>query len=189
MKKIIIYFGVVLFASCFIISCGNSSPSQADKDKIIKEYQDSIALAEKAKQDSINTFVPDIKVNLFVIKDIYYDSEGWPVEAGKIQLIKDFQKKKEYKYDVRNGYYQHLEKLEIVGKSENITLQFINGESNKIVHEEKVISINGTKTYSNSDVFGQEQQHYQQWLRDNGHNLIIKVTYKNKVIFEGKISS
>ena len=52
MKKIMTNLGVAIFAYLFLISCG-SSTSQEEKAKIIKEYKDSIALVEKAKQDSI----------------------------------------------------------------------------------------------------------------------------------------
>ena len=55
MKKIMTIFGALLFASFFFLSCGNTNPSAEDKAKIIKEYNDSLALVEKAKQDSIIT--------------------------------------------------------------------------------------------------------------------------------------
>jgi hypothetical protein len=54
-KKVITFFGAILFASLFLLSCGNSNPSSEDKAKIIKEYKDSMVLVEKAKQDSIVT--------------------------------------------------------------------------------------------------------------------------------------
>ena len=181
-------FGVILIASLFILACGNSNTSSEDKAKIIKEYQDSIAFVEKAKQDSINSLTPEIKVNVYIRKGIFYDDEGWPVESGKVVLINDFQEKKEYQLNPQNGYDDRIEKIEIIGQSDDITLQFINGESKKIVHEEKAISINGSKTYSNSDPFGQEQIYYQKWLKDSDYNLIIKVSYRNKNIFEGKIN-
>lgn len=55
MKKIMTIFGALLLASFFLLSCGNTNPSAEDKAKIIKEYNDSLALVEKAKQDSIVT--------------------------------------------------------------------------------------------------------------------------------------
>jgi len=184
MKKIKIFFGAILFASFFLLSCGNNNPSQEDKAKIIKEYQDSIALVEKAKQDSINSLIPEIKVNIYVRTDVGYDSEGWPVYMGKVVLVKDFQKKKEYQL---NGY-DYIEKIEIVGQSNDMTLQFVNGNSNKIVHEEKEISLNGTKTYTTSDPLGEKHKYYQEWLNKNWDALIIKVSYKDNNIFEGKIN-
>ena len=175
--------GATIFTFLFLISCG-SGPSPEDKAKIIKEYQDSIALVEKAKQDSINSLIPEIKVNIYVRTDVGYDSEGWPVEMGKVVLVKDFQYKKEYKL---NGY-DYIENIEIVGQSGDMTLQFIDGKSNKIVHEEKAISLNGAKTYTTSDPLGNKDKYYQEWFNTKFDGLIIKVIYKDKSIFEGKVS-
>jgi len=52
MSKIIIIFVAILFASIFLINCGSNSSSNEKTDSI-KEYKDSIALDEKAEQDSI----------------------------------------------------------------------------------------------------------------------------------------
>ncbi len=183
MKKLMTNIGVAIFACLFLISCG-SSPSPEDKANIIKEYQDSIALVEKAKQDSINSLIPEIKVNIYVRTDVGYDAEGWPVEMGKVVLVKDFQDKKEYQL---NGY-DYIEKIEIVGQSNDMTLQFINGNSNKIVHEEKAILLNGTKTYTTSDPQEQKHKYYQDWLNTRSNALIVKVLYKDNSIFQGKIN-
>ena len=184
MKKVMTIFAAIVFASFFLLSCGNSKPSPEEKAKIIKEYKDSIALAEKAKQDSIDNLIPDVKVNIFVRTNVGYDSEGWPVEMGKVVLVKDFQEKKQYQL---NGY-DYIEKIEIVGQSDDMTLQFINGKSNKIVYEEKNISLNGTKTYTTSDPQAEKHKYYQKWLNTKWDALIIKVLYKDKSIFEGKIN-
>lgn len=172
-----------IFASFFLISCGRG-PSPEEKAKIIKDYKDSIALAEKVKQDSINSLIPDVKVNIYVRTDVSYDSEGWPVEMGKVVLVNDFQEKKEYQL---KGY-DYIEKIEIVGQSNDITLQFINGKNNKIVHEEKTISLTGTKTYTTSDPKAEKHKYYQEWLNTQLDGLIIKILYKDKIIFEGKIN-
>jgi hypothetical protein len=188
MKKIMTIFGALLFASFFLLSCGNNNPSPEDKAQIIKEYQDSIALVEKAKQDSINALIPDIKVNIYVRTGVFYDDEGWKVEMGKVVLVKDFQEKKEYQL---KGNYDYIEKIKIVGQSDDMTLQFINGKNNKIVHEEKAVSLNGTKTYTTIDPFWDDQKdkYYQEWMRGLANGaLIIKVAYKDKSIFEGKIN-
>ena len=188
MKIKMIFLGVILFASCFLLGCGNSNPSQEDKAKIIQEYQDSITLVEKAKLDSINSLIPDIKVNIYVRTDVGYDSEGWPVETGKVVLVQDFQEKKEYQCNGSYGF-DYIEKIEIVGQSNDITLQFINGKSNKIMHEEKAILLNGTKTYTTYDPLGEKNKYYQEWLlKPKWDGLIIKVSYKDKNIFEGKIN-
>ncbi len=177
------FLGITIFACLFLISCG-SGPSPEEKAKILKDYNDSIALAEKVKQDSINSLIPDVKVNIYVRTDVGYDSEGWPVEMGKVVLVKDFQEKKEYQL---KGY-DYIEKIEIVGQSNDITLQFINGNNNKIVNEEKAISLNGTKTYTTSDPAGEKHKYYQEWMKRNRDALVIKVSYKDKSIFEGKIN-
>lgn len=68
MKKIITIIGAMLFATFFLISCRSNSSSN-DKAEILKEYKDSIALVEKANQDSIvNSDVKDekIKINIKV---------------------------------------------------------------------------------------------------------------------------
>ena len=64
MKKLLLNLGVTIFACLFLISCG-SSTSPEEKAKIIKEYQDSIAIADKAKQDSIaNSGFKDKKIKI-----------------------------------------------------------------------------------------------------------------------------
>jgi hypothetical protein len=69
-----------------------------------------------------------------------------------------------------------------------MTLQFINGKNNKIVNEEKAISLNGTKTYTTSDPAGEKHKYYQEWLNTKWDALIIKVLYKDRGIFKGKIN-
>jgi PBP1b-binding outer membrane lipoprotein LpoB len=185
MKKVMKIFGAILFVSIFLQSCGNSNPNQDDEAKKNNEQQNTIALLEKAKQDSINSLIPEIKVSIYVRTDVGYDSDGYPIEMGKVVLVKDFQEKKEYQL---NGY-DYIEKIEIVGQSNDMTLQFINGKNNKIVNEEKAILLNGTKTYTTSDPAGEKHKYYQEWLNTKWDALIIKVLYKDRGIFEGKINS
>jgi hypothetical protein len=64
MKKILTIIGAMLFATFFLISCGSNSSSN-EKAEIIKEYNDSIALVEKANQDSIvNSDFKDEKIKI-----------------------------------------------------------------------------------------------------------------------------
>jgi hypothetical protein len=64
MKKIMTIIGAMLFATFFLISCGSNSSSN-EKAEIIKEYKDSIALEEKAKQVSIvNSDLKDEKIEI-----------------------------------------------------------------------------------------------------------------------------
>jgi hypothetical protein len=183
MKKLMTIFGAIIFASFFLICCRNG-PNPEEKAKIIKEYNDSVALAEKAKQDSINAILPAIKVRIFERTNVLYDSEGWPVEMGRVIIVKDFQEKKVYQL---KGY-DYIEKIEIEGQSENITLQFLNAKNNKIIHEEKEILINGIKKYTWSDPKGGKYKNYQEWLKiTKWDELIIKVFHKDHLVFEGKI--
>lgn len=65
MKKIPTIFGAILFATFFLMSFGSNSSSN-EKAEIIKEYKDSIALVEKAHQDSIvNSDFKDEKNKIF----------------------------------------------------------------------------------------------------------------------------
>ena len=184
MKKHILVIGTTLFASLFVLSCGNNSLSQEEKDRKIKEHQDSLALVEKAKQDSINAILPDVKVTIYARKDVGYDSEGYPVEMGKVTAVKDFQEKREYQ--LKGDDY--IEKIEISGESSDITLQFFDGNGSKLMHEEKAIAHNGTKTYTTYDPLAEKDKYFQEWLYTNRDGLIIKVLYKDKNIFEGKIN-
>ena len=62
MRQITTIFVAILFATFFLISCGSNSSSN-EKVEIIKEYKDSIALVEKANQDSIvNSDFKDEKI-------------------------------------------------------------------------------------------------------------------------------
>lgn len=78
MKKNIIIFGSILFVSIFILSCANNSQSSQDKTKIIKDYQDSIKLVEKAKLESVdkskaedsNNFQVSIKIDSSTVKNL-----------------------------------------------------------------------------------------------------------------------
>lgn len=64
MRQITTIFVAILFATFFLISCGSNSSSN-EKVEIIKEYKDSIALVEKANQDSIiNSDFKDEKIKI-----------------------------------------------------------------------------------------------------------------------------
>lgn len=184
MKNSISIFAVLGLTSFLLFNCGNNNTCTEEKARIIKEYKDSLAAAEKAKQDSIENSIPDIKVNIYARTDVGYDSEGYALEMGKLVLIEGFQEKKDYQL----SGYDYIEKIEITGKSDDITLQFYNGKSNKIVHEEKAISLNGTKTYTASDPQANKNIYHQEWLNTNLEPLIIKVIFKDKNIFEGRIN-
>lgn len=93
MNKIIIFLIII----STLLSCKESkleNSSENNKKEIIKQYKDSIALVTKLKKDSIAKLIPDIKIDIYVRKDVTYDSEGWPVEMGKIVKVSGFQEKK-----------------------------------------------------------------------------------------------
>ena len=182
MNKLLTFFGTIVFVSFLLFSC-SSGTSPRDKAEIIKAYNDSIAKVEKAKQDSLTSILPEIKVSIFERTGVGYDAEGWPVVMGRVVLVKDFQERKEHQLKD----YDYIEKIEISGQSDNITLQFINAKNNKILYEEKAISLSGSKTYTTSDPTGKKLKNYQDWLNTKFDQLIIKVLYKDRIVFEGKI--
>ena len=126
----------------------------------------------------------NLEVNIYVRTDVSYDSEGWPVEMGKVDLVTDFQQKKEYQL---NGY-DYIEKVEIVGPSDDITMQFINEKNNAILYEEKSSLLVGTRTFTTSNPKAEKDQYYQEWLNTKFEPLIIRISNKDKIIFEGKIN-
>ena len=146
---------------------------QKDESSILPKENDIL------KNTKSNT---KITVNIFERSGVFFDEEGWPVELGKLKLINNFQERKIYQLEG----YNYIEKIEIVGQSKDITLQFLDAISNKIVHEEKSISLNGTKTYTSTDPAGNKDENYKKWLVKDG--LIIKVIQGKELIFNGKIN-
>ena len=182
MNKIIIFLIII----STLLSCKESkleNSSENNKKEIIKQYKDSIALVTKLKKDSIAKLIPYIKIDIYVRKDVTYDSEGWPVEMGKIVKVSGFQEKKEYQ---SNGY-NYVEKIVIKGNSDEISLLFINENNNKILHEEKDISLNGSKIFTTTNPAAEKQKFYCEWMDTRFKTILIKITYKDKNIFVGKI--
>lgn len=167
----------------FLIGCGGGQVSPEEKERILREYKDSVAQAEKARQDSIDAIVPDIKVRVFKRTGIVYDSEGWPVEMGTVKPISDFQEKKECQL----SGYDYIQKIEVEGQSDHITIQFLNAKTNAVMHEEKDITLSGTKTYTSSNPdASKDKYHLEKLVSYDG--IIIKVLYKEKAIFDGRVS-
>ena len=146
---------------------------QKDESSILPKENDIL------KNTTSNT---KITVNIFERSGVFFDEEGWPVELGKLKLINNFQERKIYQLEG----YNYIEKIEIVGQSKDITLQFLDAISNIIVHEEKSISLNGTKTYTSTDPAGNKDENFKKWLVKDG--LIIKVFQGKELIFNGKIN-
>ena len=179
MKKSKTIFGAILFASFILTGCGNNNPKPDEKNRIIKEYKDSIALVEKSKQDSIDAIVPEVKVRIYERTGISYDSEGWAVSAGTVKEVKDFQITKNYK---ARKEYDYIQRVEIEGQSKDITIQFLDG-NNKIVHNENSIELNGIKKYTTSNPNAEKDRYYLEALYKID---CIKIMFKGKVLFEGK---
>ena len=145
---------------------------QKDESSILPKENDIL------KSTTSNT---KITVNIFERSGVFYDDEGWPVGFGKLKLINNFQERKIHQLEG----YNYIEKIEIVGQSKDITLQFLDAISNKIFHEEKSISLKGTKTYTSSNPAGQKDENFKKWVANDG--LIIKVFQGKELIFNGKI--
>ena len=151
--------------------------------KSLLEQKDESSILPKENDILTNTKSnTKITVNIFERSGVFFDEEGWPVELGKLKIINNFQEKKIYQLEG----YNYIEKIEIVGQSKDITLQFLDAISNKIVHEEKSISLNGTKTYTSTDPAGNKDENFKKWLVKDG--LIIKVFQGKELIFNGKIN-
>lgn len=169
-----------VFATLLLISCTNNVKQQK-RDQSEHELNMPAYIEKESKENQDSIF--NIKVNIYVRTDVVYDSDGWSVDMGRLVLIKDFQEKKEYQL---KGY-DFIEKIEIIGREDNISLVFISKSTNKLVHEENGISLQGTKTYTTSDPQAKKNEHYQEWLNTKRDGLIIKVLYKDNNIFEGVI--
>jgi hypothetical protein len=151
--------------------------------KSLLEQKDEISILPKENDILKNTTSnTKITVNIFERSGVFFDEEGWPVELGKLKLINNFQEKNIYQLEG----YNYIEKIEIFGQSKDITLQFLDAIGNKIVHEEKSISLNGTKTYTSTDPAGNKDENYKKWLVKDG--LIIKVFQGKELVFNGKIN-
>ncbi|MFM7710577.1 MAG: hypothetical protein ACKO5C_06640 [Ferruginibacter sp.] len=178
MNKLVCSLSFVLF---FLISACSESDHTSPKERN-KATADTVTSVDDAVSapDTNQIVYPDITVLAYERTDILYDTEGWPVEPGTVRVIKDFQKNKVYRLKKASDY---LQKLEISGQSEQITIQFFDGDRNRL-HEEKNITLNGKKIYTSSDPFGHHNAGYQEWMHGT---IAIKILFKEAVIFEGLI--
>lgn len=167
----------------FLAGCGDGQVSPEEKESILREYKDSVAQVEKSRQDSIDAILPDVKVRIFKRTGVVYDSEGWPVEMGLVKPISDFQEKKECQLSGQD----YIQKIEIEGQSDHISFQFLNAKTNEVMHEEKDITLSGTKTFTRSNPDATTDKHHLEKLVSYD-GIIIKVLFKEKLVFEGRVS-
>jgi hypothetical protein len=180
MKYSFFYGPIQFFLIATILSCTNTNnKSDQNADNKTKQY-DSTTINISNQP---NKHLPDIKVNIYERRNVGRDSEGFPLEMGSVLLVKNFQEKKIYK-NIGDNY---IEKIEIVGNSENVSIQFINVQNNKILHEEKEINLTGKITYTASDPLGKKNKHHRNWLHMRTGELKIKVFYDTNLLFEGII--
>ena len=137
------------------------------------------------KKGSIHSFMKNIDLKIYIRTNVFFDPDGVNVKKGKVALIQNFKELKEYQLKA----YDYVERIEIEGEAEEITLQFLNAVTKDTLHQEKGITLNGSKTYSTTDPFGQNKdEYYQDWLLTTWEGMIIKIFKNDNTIFEGKIN-
>jgi hypothetical protein len=141
---------------------------------------DSIIIPKVDKQSDVSS---KIKINIWERKGVSFDQEGFPIEIGNLALVQNFQNSGSYLLK-RNNY---IEKIEISGQSDDVTLLFINPVNKKIIHQEKNISLNGNIIFSSTDPAGNRNGNYQKWLNNNRNRIMIRIFSKSKIVFEGEI--
>jgi hypothetical protein len=137
MNKLATSLSLLLF---FLMSACSDSNHTSSNEKN-KPAGDTVTSVDdnRSAPDTSQIVYPDITVLAYERTNIFYDTEGWPVEPGTVRVIKDFQKNKVYRL---KKDWDYLQKIEISGASDQITIQFFDGERNR-VHEEKNITLAG----------------------------------------------
>lgn len=137
MKKSIIFFGAILFASFFVLSCGNNNQQEMSdldsKSEELAKQKDSEELAKQEKliADSINNLLNGIKITIFNHSGLVFDPGGWCMngnmaENPKISQVKDF----ESSYNCKKGNY--IQKLTINGDFNGLDIYFMNKKGDVI---------------------------------------------------------
>ena len=148
--------------------------------KYVKEANDSISLIQKKENP--------LMVRIFARTGIFYNSEGWPVEPGKVDEVKGYNELKTYK---KKGTYDYIQRIQFDGISDNISIQIENID-NKLIFSNNNFMLKNDVVYSahgfNSSGAIEQDKNYQKWMSDNRNGLLkIKVLYKNKLLFNGTI--
>ena len=180
MKKQFLSIALISFLSLCIISCGSDSTDNTNQttdntESNSKTEDDSKLLAQKATEDSINEILKNIKVRVYIRTGVYYDSDGFAVDEGRLKEEKNFSETKEFKI---KGEYDQLEKIVVEGNCNKISIICLAGD--KEVYNSKEITLKGKKTFKGS---GPNGGNGLQWLSRVDK---IKVIYNNeRTVFEG----
>lgn len=159
--------------------------SQAISNLVEKWQNLNIIVNDNPKSTKISFFekIPKINVRIFERTGIVYDSEGWPYDEGTVKEVSGFNESKSYK---KNSKYDYIEKIRIDGQGENFNIQVLNSQKLQIF-EKSDFTLNDSIVFTDSDPTGKEDENYQEWLKSRSEVLTIKISFKDKIIFEGVI--
>ena len=181
MKNQFLSIALISFLSLCVTSCGSDSSDNTNQttentEPNSKAEDDSKLLAQKATEDSINEVLKNINVKIYIRTGVYYESDGFAIDEGRLKEIKDFSEKKEFKIKGDD----RLEKIVVEGNCNKISIICLAGDTE--VYNSKEITLKGKKTFKGS---GPNGGNGLQWLNQVGK---IKVVYNNeRTVFEGII--
>lgn len=180
MKKIKM---LLLLIPMGFFACNNSQSENLKTEKADKIEQEEI-VPEETVPEKIVEEMPVVKVQLFQRTDVFYDSEGYPVEEGIVSEVKGFNDTKKFK---KKKEYEFVERIVVNGNSENITIE-ISNKANGIFFKKENIKLNGKISFGSSTPLSEEPKDYDEkinWTRFELNTL--KVFYKDNLLFEGVI--
>lgn len=159
--------------------------SQAISNLVEKWQNLNIIVNDNPKSTKISFFekTPKINVRIFERTGIVYDSEGWPYDEGIVKEVTGFNESKSYK---KNSKYDYIEKIRIDGQGENFNIQVLNSQKSQIFVKSD-FTLNDSIVFTDSDPTGKEGENYQEWLKSRFEMLTIKISFKDKILFEGVI--
>ena len=186
MKKQFLSIALISFLSLCIISCGSDSTDNTNQtsdntEPNSKTEDDSKLLAQKATEDSINEILKNIKVRIYIRTGVYYDSDGFAMDEGRLKEDKGFSETKEYQLKGMD----ELEKIVVEGNCDKISIICLEGD--KELYNSKEITLDVKKTFKGSGPNGGSGLN---WLYagNRSNDFKIKVLYKNeRNVFEGII--
>lgn len=192
MKKSIIFFGAILFASFFVLSCGNNNQQEMSdldsKSEELAKQKDSEELAKQEKliADSINNLLNGIKVTIFNHSGLVFDPDGWCMngnmaENPKISQVKDF----ESSYNCKKGNY--IQKLTINGDFNGLDIYFMNKKGD-VIKEFKNFNLQKSITFSTIDhqpdggggTIEKKDKDYQKWFESCSK---IELSFKDSIFY------
>ena len=186
MKKKCVLIALISFLSLCIISCGSDSTDNTNEttdntESNSKTEDDSKLLAQKATEDSINEILKNIKVRVYIRTGVYYDSDGFAMDEGRLKENKGFSETKECQLKGMD----ELEKIVVEGECDKISIICLEGD--KELYNSKEITLKGKKTFKGSGPNGGSGLN---WLYagNRSNDFKIKVLYNNeRTVFEGII--